>query len=25
MLGLSADQLNRAQLQALAFADTMEF
>lgn len=25
MLGLSADQLNRAQLQALSFADTMEF
>lgn len=25
MLGLSASQLNRTQLQALAFADTMEF
>jgi len=25
MLGLSADQFNRAQIQALAFADTMEF
>ena len=25
MLGLSADQFNRAQMQALAFADTMEF
>jgi EAL and modified HD-GYP domain-containing signal transduction protein len=24
MLGLSADQFNRAQMQALAFADTME-
>jgi EAL and modified HD-GYP domain-containing signal transduction protein len=25
MLGLTADQFNRAQIQALAFADTMEF
>jgi EAL and modified HD-GYP domain-containing signal transduction protein len=24
MLGLSADQFNRAQIQALAFAETME-
>ena len=24
MFGLSADQFNRAQMQALAFADTME-
>jgi hypothetical protein len=24
MLGLTADQFNRAQLQALSFADTME-
>jgi EAL and modified HD-GYP domain-containing signal transduction protein len=24
MLGLSADQFNRAQMQALVFADTME-
>ena len=24
MLGLSAEQFNRAQMQALAFADTME-
>jgi len=25
MLGLSAEQLNRAHMQALAFADSMEF